>query len=271
MKFWLLLSSLLVFGAGVSVGSLLFHDAGIGVVDGPPTQKLMEPPYLITSEDIYDELDLDASQRKSLDSLVATHYRNVKDIRESLQSLSLDLRTGINEVLSQEQRTRFEEIQRTYREREIQQRVFHDLVNLREELNLIPEQEMLVYQILYDAEREARQAMRDLRERRADRGEVREAWESIHQKRDARMEAVLDLDQAQVYREKRDREKRWWSQQRERFKKNGERGKRRRHSPPARRSEDEEIEPQPPPESPPGEAQAPPPGAPLRQEPPGVC
>ena len=274
MKFWLFLSSLLVFGAGVSVGSLLFRDATRGLARGTPTEILTDAPYLFTSEDVYKELNLDGRQRESLDLLVGTHYRRVTEVRDSLQSLSLDLRAGVDNVLLPEQRTRLQEIMYSYRDREIQERVFHRITSLRTDLLLIPEQEPLVYQVLYDAEREGRQAMKDLREKREGREAARETWTRINDKRDARLESILTEEQVAIYRERRARETRWWAEQRDRFKKNGDHGDRgkKRRRPPSGESEDDGGAEKKPSEPPPGgEAQAVPKSSPLHEEPPRLA
>jgi Spy/CpxP family protein refolding chaperone len=210
MKFWLLASFLCVFAAGAATSFLAVRLLGGGSADRPDLslrQIYPDPPYVIASERIYDELDLDAKQRAALADLFSRHYQRVRDVRESLLELQTDLMRGVHAILEPEQVELFAEIQKRYGEREIQGRVEHELVDLVRELDLLPEQEPLVYMILYDAAIEGRRVWEDGRKSREGRDALRRRFEDLFARRDAEIRQVLTLEQDVKFAELRERQR----------------------------------------------------------------
>jgi len=210
MRFWLALSGLLVFAAGGALGFLVYRSMVAGTEQGGmPIQAMYVEglPYLVTSEEVYRDLELDGHQREQIERLLADHYRRVRAARAALLDLTVDLRSGVDRVLQPDQRKTFEEIQKRYGEREIQEHVAHELMNLRAELGLAPEQEPSVYQILYDSARDGREVMRAL-PRGEDRRTVHKKWAEIVDRRDGRIMEVLTGEQSVRYAELRERERR---------------------------------------------------------------
>ena len=211
IRFWLVTTCILVFAAGGALGFLAFHQLN-AEKEYPPLPDATPDlsPYLVAGEEIYKELALDPEQHAKIDALLAAHYKRVTEIRASLVDVSSELRQGISAALTPEQRQRFEEIQRQYGEREIQGRVLQELVNMRVGLELTPDQEPRVYQVLFDVERERRESVRGgkVKDRNALRAKVAE----INARRDARFTEVLSSEQFTKYREMKERQERWWAE-----------------------------------------------------------
>lgn len=218
MKFWLAASFVCVFAAGAAASFLAVRLAG-GPAQRPDMalrQIYPDPPYVIASEPIYDEIGLDATQRAAMADLIARHYRRVRDVRESLLDLQSDLANGIHGILTPQQRPLYEEIKRRYGEHEIQTRVEHELVDLARELDLLPEQEALVYMILYDAAIEGRKIWEEGRKGREGRETFKKRLDDLYARRDAEIRQVITLEQDVQLARLRERQRSWMPDRRER-------------------------------------------------------
>ena len=92
MRRWLALSLLLVFGAGLGVGLTIRH-LQEGTREAAPTSGRIDPfedgwIYLVSSESVYDELQLTAAQREELDVALTSHFRNVTEVRQALRDVA---------------------------------------------------------------------------------------------------------------------------------------------------------------------------------------
>jgi hypothetical protein len=226
MKLWLALSAFLVFAAGAAMAFVLARS-----IPGPERQAAPAwpefppdmPPYLVTSEEVYRELELDESQRAVIDFLLTSHTKRVKDVRVSLQELSGDLLKGVSAALKPAQRQKFEEIQKRYAEKDTQALVRWELTRLRVDIGLTPEQEAKAYQVLYDLERERKEWWR--LNRKSDREKVRAKMDEIFALRDSKLTALLTSEQQQRYAVMRERDKKLWGERKDRRKKKPEEAK----------------------------------------------
>jgi len=216
MKLWLALSAFLVFAAGAALAFVLARSlppparqTAAAWPDFPPDK----PPYLVTSEEVYRELELDESQRAVIDFLLSAHYKRVMEIRVARQELSEDLLKGVNAALKPAQRQRFEEIQRRYAEKDTQGFVRWELTRLRVDLGLTPEQEAKAYQVLYDLERERKDWWR--LNRRSDREKVRAKMAELLALRDSKLTELLTSEQQQKYAEMKERDKKLWGERKD--------------------------------------------------------
>lgn len=210
MKFWLAASFLCVFAAGSAVSylALRFLAPAADRPSLPLTQLYSDAPYLIASDEIYADLGLDARQRSAMKTLLDRHYDKIREVRESLITLWADLREGVRGTLTPAQWERFQEIQRDYGEREIQARVSRRLVDLAQDLDLMPEQEPLVYMILYDAELEGRKIWEEGRKSAEDRDSIGNKFRELFERRDAEIRQVLTVEQDLKFAEIREEESR---------------------------------------------------------------
>jgi hypothetical protein len=226
---WFWLSALLLFAAGVAVGALVAPGRRPADTDGraPPVvaPPAIAPPYLIASDEVFAELQLDDVQRQRFHDLLADHARGLRDLRRSMGELGRALREGVRQILTPAQLERFEAIQERYGEREIRARVERELDRLRVEIDLEPEQEPRVYQALYDT----RVRKKELWETFQSRGG--EDWPKCQAEMDALsskeesllIEEILSPAQVEKYRAYRERERDWAREQRRRHE--GKRGR----------------------------------------------
>ena len=90
MRFWLAASFLLVLAAGIAVGLLahkeLLSDSSTVSSGGAPLRSIQDsmPSYIVTSKEIYDELELDDAQRASIDTIAAAHHQRVQCYRQAV-------------------------------------------------------------------------------------------------------------------------------------------------------------------------------------------
>lgn len=209
MRFWLSATFVLVFAAGAAVAAFALRLGGKPPrVSRAAIDELYAelPSYLVTSEEVWSELGLRKEQRDAIDDILARHYQRVRQVRAELQDLSADLGPAILRVLTPEQQERFQEIQEKYRDRQIQRAISQPLMDLCLELELAQEQIPWVYQILYDAELERREASRSASG--ADRRELWQKFAEIEEHRDGRLREILTLEQNIAFAEIRDRENR---------------------------------------------------------------
>jgi hypothetical protein len=216
MKLWLALSAFLVFAAGAALAFVLARSIPSPEPHAAPAWPNFSPdmpPYLVTSEEVYRELELDESQRAVIDFLLESHYKRVKDVRVALQELSEDLLKGVSAALKPAQWQKFEEIQRRYAEKDTQAAVRWELTRLRVDLGLTPEQEARTYQVLYDLERERKEWWR--RNRKSDREKVRAKMDEMHALRDSKLTEILTSEQQQKYVEMKERDRKLWGERKD--------------------------------------------------------
>ena len=126
MTAWLWISGCLAFAAGISAGVLLSKH--LGPAQPQRAEPIVAPvpvsfPYLITSKEIFDELQLDDNQRATFSSVLTEQAKELGAIRAALGDLAAVLREQIHGILTPEQLGRFQEIQSRYGKKEIQARV----------------------------------------------------------------------------------------------------------------------------------------------------
>ena len=211
MKRWLSLTFLLVFGAGIAFGvfGVEFFRTTLSSNDGG-TYELLTPEipiYLVTNEEVYEELGLGQTQRDEIGQLLAIYHEQVGEARGTLADVSWRLRRDVAELLDEEQRQSLAAIQNRYTEREIQQATERKLAHLRSEIELEPGQEARAFQILFDSIRERRQLWRS--EPRPERKVLRERSGRICAQRDERLKDILTEPQFLAYKALKEREHRW--------------------------------------------------------------
>lgn len=236
MKLWLSICAALVFAAGCAVGLLLNPERYCGsTVPAPAEQAVAEkatgdgaiggvsvvasmvdpypdyPLYLVSREDIYDEIGLDEGQRRKLEALFASHYEQVREVREGMAKVATTLRVGILELLSPEQEKRFNEVQKRYSENKTRVYVEREMVSLREELDLRYEQEPAVYKHLYDAAL----ARREVYGKKPCKDNCKRI-EEINKKLESRLKRELFQDQYAAYVRYQEQRKPWVKKKKER-------------------------------------------------------
>jgi hypothetical protein len=207
MKFWIVLSSVLLVAAGFAAGFLVSGDGRLGGGSGSPERRWGFPfiypdglQSFFTSDEVYRELELDAPQRQMIEYLLSSYSRSVKDLRDNMSELGTELRAGINAALTEAQRKRFEEVQKEWAERELEAHASREAADLRRELSLSEEIAAQVQAILLDAARERRDAGVSGKPRPSS-----EEWKAIRAKREARIEKVLSAEQFEGYRKLKER------------------------------------------------------------------
>lgn len=207
MKFWIVLSSVLLAAAGFAAGFLVSGDCRLGGDSAAPERRgninFVSPEGLqsfFTSDDVYRELELDGQQRKMIEWLLSSYSRSVKDLRDNMSDLGTELRAGINAALTEAQRKRFEEVQKEWAERELEAHAGREAADLRRELSLSEAVTTQVQAVLLDAARERRDAFASGKGRPS-----MEDWKAFRAKRDARIEKVLTPEEFEAYRKLKER------------------------------------------------------------------
>ncbi|HVR76252.1 MAG TPA: hypothetical protein VMT52_18125 [Planctomycetota bacterium] len=212
MKFWIVLSSVLLVAAGFAAGFLVSGDGRLGVGSVPSERRGIftnlffqdNLQSFFTSDEVYRELELDAPQRQMIEYLLSSYSRSVKELKANMSELGTELRAGINAALTEAQRKRFEEVQKEWAERELEAHVSREAADLQRELSLGEELAAQVQAILLDAARERRDACIIAGKSRPSM----EDWKTIRAKRDQRIENVLSAEQLEGYRKLKDRRRR---------------------------------------------------------------
>ena len=213
MKLWLSLCAALVFAAGVAVGTLVStgcFDATVGPPLNSIVASMVDPDpdysvYLVSSQEVYQELGLDEQQRRKLEDLFVRHFESVSEVRAGMANVAMNLREGVLAVLSAAQTERFEEIQKRYSEKKIRSYVSRELAKLGPELDLRPEQEPGVFRYLYDSCSARREVYRQRNCR--DRSEFRKQMQLIDEKEDRGLQLVLSEEQYISFQKLRERER----------------------------------------------------------------
>ena len=225
MKRWLSLTFLLVFGAGIALGIFgveFFRAAPRSHDSGTYELLTLEIPiYLVTNEEVYEELGLGQAQREEIGHLLAIYHEQVGQARTTLADVSLRLRRDVAELLDEEQRQGLASIQKRYTERETQQATERKLARLRSEIELEPGQEARAFQIFFDSIRERRQLWRS--EPRPKRDVLRQRTGEVCAQRDERLKDILSESQFVAYRALQEREHRWRQRCKKRAGRHGER------------------------------------------------
>jgi hypothetical protein len=231
MKLWIWLSAVLVFASGASVGYVASKASRAQPADAPiyVTFSPESPPYLIASDAIFQEIGLSGDQAEKVEALISDHAKRLKELRGSIGQVTLAMRTEVRNLLNEEQRRRFEEIQTRYGEKETQSRVTRELARLSLELQLAPEQESPLYQVLYDNSRKRNECFqsfhsrkdrdgkdRDSKDREKGRQELREKMDSLGKELESQMASILSAEQFDAYRRMKDRERELWKDRRPR-------------------------------------------------------
>jgi len=242
MRRWIALSLLLVFGAGLGVGLTTGH-LQKSSQEAPPTSPI-DPfedgwIYLVSSESVYDELELTAAQREELDVALTSHFRNVTEVRQALRDVASKLEVVVAGVLTEAQRQKLSEIRDRYNQAEFQQLAARDVAHLRQVAQLTPSQEAFAYQLFFDTARERRALWKA--EPKPSREIMRSRMREIRDRRDDQLRTVLEPEVFARYSEMKSQARRFWK---------GHRGQ-RRGSPPKDGPPPDGVPPPPPEGQPP--------------------
>ena len=246
LEVWLIAALALTLAAGGTLGYVAAGRLGVagrGALSSP--SRLLTEEYksywLLRSQDVWNELGLDETQRRQIGELLAAHYREDRELRKRLEELAQGTNVDLVEILTDEQRNSLGAIQTRYEEERIESEAVREVVLLRRKLELTNEQEHDVYLAIYDSIADARRVFKDIRERedcdaRQARQEIRKGFDEINQRRSQRMASILDAEQLAAYQRFEDEKRRLW----ERHRKGGDRGERgdrgdREHRGPSRR------------------------------------
>ncbi len=211
MKFWLAVCSLLVGAAVFTAGFLAGAGAGKKsswrdefFPDMPPGGSL----FLIKSEKVLSELEVDAGQKEKIDRLLQEHSQKVRELREGMNTLTDNLRGGVDAILSPKQKERLGQIKDQYAERELQSRATIDLDRLRRDISdLTSEQEARIFEIYLDAQKKRKAAFHTAP--RPDREQMGKCMKEIREEQDARLAEVLTPPQKEKFLKLRREEPRW--------------------------------------------------------------
>jgi hypothetical protein len=197
MRLWLILASLAVFSAGVAAGALAFRTAPGRRLERRDAPFTWNDPFavLVRKENVYQDLALDEQQRSMITHLLSTHEKRVKDIHATLSDLRSELHDGIYAALSPEQRNRFDAIQKEYRQNEFKSRVSFEVLGLKTELKLTPEEEAAVQPVLLDYALKKSELMQ------SGEGENEEKSNQLRKDRDERMKKALPAEKFEKYLE----------------------------------------------------------------------
>lgn len=231
MKFWMALCSLLVGAALFAAGFLTGAGAGKKsparddfFPDMPPEGSL----FLIKSDKVLSELEVDAAQKEKIDRLLQEHSHKVRELREGMNTLTDNLRGGVDAILSPKQKERLSQIKDQYAERELQFRATKDLNRLRRDLgDLAPEQETRIFEVYLGAQKKRREAFHATP--RPGREQMWKSMKEIREEQDARIGEILTAPQKGKFLKLRE-EPRW--------------GEDRHRGPPRPQREEEENPPQ---------------------------
>lgn len=212
MRRWLALSLLLVFGAGLGVGLTIRH-LQEGTREAAPTSGRIDPfedgwIYLVSSESVYDELQLTAAQREELDVALTSHFRNVTEVRQALRDVASKLEIVVAGVLTEPQRQNLSEIRDRYNQAEFQQLAARDVAHLRQVAQLNPSQEAFAYQLFFDTARERRALWKT--EPKPTREVMRSRMRELRERRDEQLQTVLEPEVFARYSEMKSRSRRFW-------------------------------------------------------------
>ena len=213
MRFWIFITALLLFTAGGTAGFVASRACGRG---GPSGPRLPFPPggdpesslQLLKREDVYRDLEMSEEQKSRIDTLLTENREKVREIHKALAVLSSELRSGVEQVLTGEQRAKLGEIKSRIDEEELQERITRDLRRLREELKLTSEQDEAVRPILVDYAH-AKGALFKSSEGKFDWPQFQEKLKPLADERNARLAAVLSAEQFTKYKELKERERPW--------------------------------------------------------------
>jgi hypothetical protein len=214
MRFWLLLSTFIVFAAGMAAG--LFVARAWSPHPAPAIERRFPPggpdsplPVLSCAE-VLQQLELSDVQRQMVAHQMEMHQKKVQAFRDSYRDSTAELRedllTGIYTALDAGQQQELDEIQREKWRDEIRMWLERQMLGLRQELALTEEQSQKVASILEEYNLKKREISSSrLRAPPADRP-ARE--EELRDWRAAQLASVLSAEQMTKYTGIKDREKR---------------------------------------------------------------
>lgn len=225
LRLWLSVCGLLILAAGVSVGVLVgSHLRRPSLGSGPflPELSAHLRDSIASQQEVWEELELDDSQRQNLKVLFSKHYQRVETLRADLVRLSHEVHAAVSGVLTPEQRRRLDEIKERYAETRVEDTVIRELAFLRERVGLFPGQEPIVWTVLYKAVVERREAIHEHHElcrennKQPDRAVIREKMREVSDRRDDRLARVFDDEQLAKYRSLLEERRSWKTKKRQR-------------------------------------------------------
>jgi Spy/CpxP family protein refolding chaperone len=212
MRFWIFITALLLFTAGGTAGFVVSRACSRGGPPGPRMPFFPGDPesslQLLRREDVYRELAMSEAQKNRIDALLTENREKVREIHKALAVLGSELRSGVEQILTSEQRARLGEIKSRIDENELQERVTREVRRLREELTLSAEQEERIRPVLVDYAH-AKSACFKGSEGKNSWSQVQEKLKPLAEERYNRLAAILSPEQLAKYKELKERERPW--------------------------------------------------------------
>lgn len=209
LKTWLVISVVIVFAAGVSLGWLLAarrgHDVPAIAGGEPSTSPGFWALWVATSEDFWNELALDDSEKAELEKRVVPRREELADLRARLEELARETSDDVLAALRESDRELAAELLADYTSPRPVGETLRELARLREVCGgLELHREAGVYRILFDTARQRDDLFAELRRapeptddaaKRASRHEAHERVQMIYALRDDRLEKALAPEQ----------------------------------------------------------------------------
>ncbi len=208
MKRWLLLSTAVVFAAGVVVGwvasrstktTSTWRGPGFFGPDDPITS-------MITSDEVRKELGLSDQQKQDINLLLASREKRIGDVQSSMWTISTEVHSGLHAVLTPDQEKKFERIQEERDRKENEVRVSQELVSLKKELGLSDTEEKQIHSLILAYSLDKRAIFQKGRKEGCD---IRAELDALRTKRDAQIKELLPSEKFASYQELKNRQRRY--------------------------------------------------------------
>ena len=202
MRFWLVLTGLLLFAAGGAVGIAGARQ----MAPSPPAHDLSQfLPFndgFGEREDLLEKIGLSEDQKTKLDELKDKHKKELASLREEFRKTSEALRQGFMAVLTEPQRLELEELKAERDRKRTEDRVRRDLARMGEDTGIPDDRRTLMFPILFRAELEKWNVIKTCSPK-----DVEPKMDEIRERREGEIEKVLGADYP-TYKDWKEREKR---------------------------------------------------------------